>query len=639
MKKFINFLFLSISILFTRELYSQRICGQEEHHQYLLQTDPNYQINQEQIEQFTNDFVRNYSGSSRAVITIPVVYHVVYNTTAQNIADSKLTAQISQLNLDYSKLNTDNNSTPSIFQPTGNMDIQFCLATRDPNGNPTTGIERRQTTITSFSTNDAVKSYAQGGLDAWPSGSYLNIWVCNLSGGVLGYAQFPGGTAATDGVVLTSTCVGSVLSPAGGAYGLGRTATHEVGHWLNLRHIWGDANCGTDQVSDTPTHNTANYGCPTYPHLSTCSGTPVEMTMNFMDYTDDACMYMFSNGQAVRSQALFASGGARSSLTTSLGCSTPNTTTCAVPSGLSSSNITTNSATVSWSPVSGVSSYNLQWKLSTSSTWTTINTTSTSVSLTGLTANTTYNYQVQSVCASSSSTYSTQSSFTTLTQSTSCTDSYESNNSLSTAKTIPVNTTITARISTSTDKDYFKFTTTTTNKNIRIDLTNLPADYDVKLYNPSNTLITTSQNSGTTSEVIIYNNGTVGTYKVYVYGYNGAFNSTLCYNLLASISSTTFRESSIDSEPVTLESEYLKSISVFPNPAKEILNVNFESETESYYEIIITDATGRIVQRKNFQSTSGKNTMELDLQSYERGYYILSVSDGESSKRVKFVKE
>jgi len=485
------------------------------------------------------------------------------------------------------------------------MDIQFCLASRDPNGNPTTGIQRRQTTATSFSTNNSVKYFAQGGLDAWPSGSYLNIWVCNLSNSVLGYAQFPGGSSSTDGVVLLWSSVGSVLNPSGGAFGLGRTATHEVGHWLNLRHIWGDATCGSDLVTDTPTHNTANYGCPTYPHLSTCTGTPVEMTMNFMDYTDDACMYMFSNGQAVRSQALFAAGGARVSLLNSLGCVPPTTSGCGTPTNLAASSITTTSATINWSSVSGATSYNFRYKLST----------------------TTGNF-------------STQLNFTTLSTATSCTDNYESNNSLNQAKTIPVNTTITARISTSTDKDYFKFTTTTTNRNIRIDLTNLPADYDVRLYNPSNVQVGSSVNGGTTSELIIYNNGPVGTYKVYVFGYNGSFNATLCYNLLASIGSTTFRETeSLSEENVQVSKDVLANISVFPNPAKELLNINFESGKETLNYITITDATGRIVSNQSYQTKVGKNYLEINLENLEKGYYILSVLDNELFRTVKFIKE
>jgi len=640
MNKFFSFLFIGLSLLVSDYAYSQRVCGQQESHEQLLQTDPNYLQNLNQIEEFTNDFIRNYDGGSRAVVTIPVVFHVVYNTSSQNISDSKITAQISQLNLDFAKLNSDNGNTPSIFQPTGNMDIQFCLASRDPNGNPTTGIQRRQTTATSFSTNNSVKYFAQGGLDAWPSGSYLNIWVCNLSNSVLGYAQFPGGSSSTDGVVLLWSSVGSVLNPSGGAFGLGRTATHEVGHWLNLRHIWGDATCGSDLVTDTPTHNTANYGCPTYPHLSTCTGTPVEMTMNFMDYTDDACMYMFSNGQAVRSQALFAAGGARVSLLNSLGCVPPTTSGCGTPTNLAASSITTSSATINWSAVSGATSYNFQYKLSTATSWTTLSTTSTSQILSGLTSNSTYNVQVQAVCGTTTGIFSSQLNFTTSTTTTSCTDTYESNNSLNQAKTIPVNTTITARISTSTDRDYFKFTTTTTNRNIRIDLTSLPADYDVRLFNPSNVQVGSSSNSSTTSELIVYNNGPVGTYKVYVFGYNGAFNATLCYNLLASIGSTTFRETESSSdENVQASKDVLSNISVFPNPAKELLIINFESGKETLNYITITDATGRIVLNQSYQTKVGKNYLELNVENLEKGYYILSVLDNELFRTVKFIKE
>jgi hypothetical protein len=155
-----------------------------------------------------------------------------------------------------------------------------------------------------------MKKTAQGGLAPTSPTTKLNLWACKIGGGILGYAQFPGGSSSTDGVVIDSKYFG--LSGASAApYNLGRTGTHEVGHWMNLRHIWGDATCGSDLVSDTPTHNTANYGVPAYPHYSTCSGTPVEMTMNYMDYTDDAGMYMFSNGQKNRMAAIFVSGGAR----------------------------------------------------------------------------------------------------------------------------------------------------------------------------------------------------------------------------------------------------------------------------------------------------------------------------------------
>jgi hypothetical protein len=156
-----------------------------------------------------------------------------------------------------------------------------------------------------------MKKSTSGGINPTTPDSVLNLWVVGaMSGGVIGYAQFPGGSAATDGVVIAYDCFGNT-GTAAAPFGLGRTATHEIGHYLNLRHIWGDATCGTDLVGDTPQHNTANYGCPSYPHYSTCTGTPVEMTMNYMDYTDDACMYMFTAGQKTRMLATFVSGGGR----------------------------------------------------------------------------------------------------------------------------------------------------------------------------------------------------------------------------------------------------------------------------------------------------------------------------------------
>jgi len=175
-----------------------------------------------------------------------------------------------------------------------------------------------------------MKSSTTGGTNAWNTGQYLNIWVCNLSNNTLGYAQFPGGAAATDGVVILTTAFGRYGS-ASAPFNLGRTATHEVGHWLNLRHIWGDASCGNDFVSDTPTQQAANTGCPSFPKRTCGNTTNGDMFMNYMDYTDDACMYMFSTGQSSRMNALFAAGGARASLTTSLGGTAPGTTTPTTP--------------------------------------------------------------------------------------------------------------------------------------------------------------------------------------------------------------------------------------------------------------------------------------------------------------------
>lgn len=301
-----------------------RKCAAHEYNEDLMAKDATFRENQRQIEEFTARFIAENRGlQSRAVITIPVVVHVVYKTAAENISDAMIQSQIDVLNADFRKLNSDVSNVPTAFAGlAADYEINFCLAKRTPTGLATNGIERKATTNKKlFSTNDGVKSTKTGGLNAWDASKYLNIWVCNLSGGVLGYAQFPGGTAAaaTDGVVILYSAFG-YNSPAA-PYNLGRTATHEVGHWLNLRHIWGDASCGNDQVADTPTQQTANYGCPIYPH-KTCSNAG-DMTMNYMDYTDDACMYMFSAGQKARSQAIFATGGARVSLLTSNGCTPP----------------------------------------------------------------------------------------------------------------------------------------------------------------------------------------------------------------------------------------------------------------------------------------------------------------------------
>lgn len=317
---------IAFSVLFlfsTSETLAQR-CASMERLSELLQQDTNLAAHMQQIESQTNLFVSNYAGNpNRAIITIPVVIHIVGNSAVQAISTAQIQSQIDRLNMDYHKLNTDVGSVPSVWSGlVADYEIQFCLATRDPNGNATTGIIRKTVSTTSFSTNDAVKSNATGGDDAWPASSYLNIWVCNLSGGVLGYAQFPGGPAATDGVVITYKGFGTG-GTAQAPYNLGRTATHEVGHWLNLYHIWGDdgSGCnGSDQVGDTPNQGSEHYGCPNFPSVSCNNGPNGDMWMNYMDYTDDACMYMFTNGQKARSLALFNTGGARVSLLSSLGC-------------------------------------------------------------------------------------------------------------------------------------------------------------------------------------------------------------------------------------------------------------------------------------------------------------------------------
>ena len=284
---------------------TQRRCSSDDVLQDQLKSDPALRKRMDDIETFTRHFKDNPDMGRRltdGTIEIPVVFNVLYRTAAQNVSLAQLQSQIDVLNADYAAANTDYNATSTYNSvKSGNIGVRFVLDQ----------VIRKSTTKTSWSTNDAMKKSGQGIAPTSPT-TKLNIWVCNLGGGILGYAQFPGGSSSTDGVVLDDNATGKT-GTAAAPFNKGRTATHEVGHWMNLRHIWGDATCGNDQVGDTPTHNTANYGCPTAGHKSTCTGTPVEMTMNYMDYTDDACMYMFTAGQKTRMLAVFAAGGPRSS--------------------------------------------------------------------------------------------------------------------------------------------------------------------------------------------------------------------------------------------------------------------------------------------------------------------------------------
>ncbi|WP_420379232.1 zinc metalloprotease [Gilvibacter sp.] len=234
-------------------------------------------------------------------INIPVVVHVVYNTAnpAENISLAQIQSQIDVLNADFRATNSDVSGVPAEFAGVvADSDINFTLDQ----------VIRVASTRSSWGTNDAVKFSANGGSDVVSPSTHMNIWVANIGGGILGYAQFPGGSASTDGIVVAPQFFGDtgyVSAP----FDKGRTTTHEVGHYLNLRHIWGDGRCNRDDfVSDTPKSDRPNYGCPNYP-TNHCRSS--DMFMNYMDYVDDRCMFMFSEGQKARMRALFAAGGAR----------------------------------------------------------------------------------------------------------------------------------------------------------------------------------------------------------------------------------------------------------------------------------------------------------------------------------------
>lgn len=330
-----NKLFTLLLSLLTLSAWAQEPvirCGTTEMQQLmreqgqLLETD-------EQFERWLAEKMRTTDFSTENERVIPVVFHIVFQqeNNIWNISNAQVMSQLQVLNEDFLRLNADTTNTPLAFRPVArNTGISFCLAQRDPQGNATTGIIRHQfpnTTAWSMSGFDNNVKPAT----IWDPTRYLNIWIANLSGGLLGWAQFPtgsglpglsgGNNANTDGVVLLYTSVGRPpANPFSGVYNRGRTATHEVGHYLGLRHIWGDGGCSVDDFcNDTPLSDAANYGCPTT-HVS-CS--TVDMVQNYMDYTDDACMNIFTANQTTRMLTVLQNSPRRASLLTANSCLPP----------------------------------------------------------------------------------------------------------------------------------------------------------------------------------------------------------------------------------------------------------------------------------------------------------------------------
>ncbi|NOS91349.1 MAG: T9SS type A sorting domain-containing protein [Cyclobacteriaceae bacterium] len=321
-------------------LQAQDRCGTVENEKKLLQNHPAKET-PEQFEKWMSTQVaktiKNQNNQrTQSAYTIPVVVHVIHNGesigTGVNISEAQILSQLKVLNNDFNRQNADQTNTPTLFQPVaGSMDIEFVLAKQDPDGLPTTGIVRVKGSKTSWVLND---NYTLKSQSYWPAEQYLNIWVTNLTD-YLGFAQSPVSPLAgleeasndrlTDGVVVNYRVFGSIDDGAFSLktqYNKGRTLTHEMGHFFGLRHIWGDvSSCsGTDYVADTPVQSSSTSGCPVHPQTS-CSTT--KMFQNYLDYTDDACMNLFTQGQADRMITILLSSPRRKELPNSPALQTP----------------------------------------------------------------------------------------------------------------------------------------------------------------------------------------------------------------------------------------------------------------------------------------------------------------------------
>ena len=309
------------------ELSAQRECATQQYLKYLLGADAQTARNIRDVEIFTQRMSTQGTGSANRlaaeyIIRIPVVVHVLYNTTAQNISDAQVKSQIDALNRDFRRLNADSVNTPLPFKSlAADVQIEFALATADPKGRATTGIVRKATGVTYWQMDDKIKYSEQGGDNAWDSRYYLNIWVGNTRS-LLGYSSVIGAPADKDGIVINTSAFGTLNMS--GAYDNGRTAVHEAGHWLGLKHIWGDALCGDDGIYDTPTQSGFTTSCPTGIRTSSCGSNPAgDMYMNYMDFTNDACLNLFTTGQKEHMRSLFDDGAPRYSLLLSKGLNSP----------------------------------------------------------------------------------------------------------------------------------------------------------------------------------------------------------------------------------------------------------------------------------------------------------------------------
>ncbi|TAE55407.1 MAG: zinc metalloprotease [Bacteroidetes bacterium] len=315
-------LFIGFCLLLSPHIYAQKVCAANNLLTLNRRQDASVSSLLSQVEEYVSSYIRNYPFNPqlhRSAITIPVVVHVVYKNATENISDAQINAQIDILNRDYRMRNTaEINAAPAAFRPlAADCYIQFQLARRSPTNAATTGITRTSTTVARFNySTDNIKTT----VPPWDTNRYLNIWVGDIfdddpggfGNGLMGYGTFPGMTSV-QGVAMDYMWFGTGGNPAN----KGRTLTHEMGHFFDINHIWGDAACGDDHIADTPTQAASNSACPTFPHVSCSNGPNGDMYMNYMDYTADDCMCMFTPGQRARMIATLSPGGPRASLATS----------------------------------------------------------------------------------------------------------------------------------------------------------------------------------------------------------------------------------------------------------------------------------------------------------------------------------
>jgi hypothetical protein len=649
-------------------------CATTEYEKFLQEKNPK-RMSDAQFEAWVTPLVKHYkalrtsttSKTVATIITIPVVVHVIHNGQAigiaPNITDAQVQSQIEVLNQDFRKLA----GSPGFnTNPIGaDTQIEFALAQQDPTGNPTNGIDRVSFCQDSWSRTDIDATLKPATI--WDPAQYMNMWSVQFSDNtLLGYAQFPdgsgsgltdlnasGGNANSDGVVSNYTVFGSndyndgtfLLNPT---FNKGRTMTHEVGHWLGLRHIWGDSACGTDYCADTPVHHKENYGCPQPIPLS-CDPIPVpEMIQNYMDYTDDACMNIFTQNQKDRITAIINNSARRSSLKTSTKISAPALFANDAQIKLEASCATAVCGTVPNQTIQKVTIYNRGTSNLTSAT---INYTINGA------GNTVYNWSGSLPIHKSATfniTINSASNGTisvSITKANGVTDQRASNNTASGTFIIPTaasNYTFTNYVF-KLQQDYWGSETTWSLKNSSGTTIHSGGPYT-----------DTYVNDATVSKVpaLITENWTLDSNQCYTLTINDSAGDGICcgaglggsgdgyYDLkstdgstvvksgasFSSFEKTTFSTNSLGNN----EFETSEAIFLYPNPTKGTLNIQIPSNFGLPNSYSIYNILGQIISKKE---VSKETDLTVNTSSLSNGIYFITVVKENEKKTLRFIKQ
>ncbi|MCA6069356.1 T9SS type A sorting domain-containing protein [Chryseobacterium sp. RG1] len=622
-------------------------CSFVEYEEYLQRKDPK-RMTEDQFEAWIAPLVEKVKeerltnkSTSGGIITIPVVVHVIHSGepygTGANITDEQVQSQITVMNQDYRRMaSTPGYNTSAVGADTM---IQFALAKVDVNGNPTNGIDR---------VNMCYPDWAQTDIDGyvkpntiWNPTQYMNMWSITFSDAtLLGYATFPSGsglsgltsglgTATTDGVVANYATFGSTdfgSFPMTQTYDKGRTMTHEVGHFLGLRHIWGDSNCGTDYCADTPTAHTANYTCNT--NKAGCTSGQIEMVQNYMDYTNDTCMNIFTQNQKDRITAVMNNSPRRMELKTSTKDVAiplfPNDAEIKFETACSADNFCTGYAINIALTNRGTSA------LTSAVISYTINGTPYSYNWTGNLAQD--KYQIVTLPVPATATNGALSINVPTVNGVA--DQRSSNNALTGTFTPPA-----IAASTATN---FVF-------NLQLDYWGSEVSWNLKnsagviVYSGGGYSDVSNPTSSTPLPALITQNWTLNTNDCYtftindvygdgIYGYGGFYNikTTAGADVVTGSSYFTAQTRALKLGTLGTSEVNTQNFGVYPNPATDVLNITKVSEKAKFE---IHNAVGQLVKAGNI------NNNQVRVTDLVKGVYIITVKDNNLSENIKFIKK